>query len=139
MNGVDRVDQLRATNPTRRKEKWLSVRLFTWMLDLCIIIIAFTLFNNVLPVGTQKVALHKLQRRIAEQVTAKQLAKTQTLRPERKSRGSAMTNAVGSIRSGHILTPNSTETSDGQLKCMLCNIRGLQRRSRYGCTGKKPL
>ncbi|OWZ21005.1 hypothetical protein PHMEG_0004526 [Phytophthora megakarya] len=36
-NGVDRVDQLRSTNPTRRKEKRLSISLLTWAIDLALI------------------------------------------------------------------------------------------------------
>jgi hypothetical protein len=34
MNSVDRMDQKRATNPTRRKEKKIYMSLFTYVLDL---------------------------------------------------------------------------------------------------------
>ncbi|KAE9309814.1 hypothetical protein PR003_g20422 [Phytophthora rubi] len=40
---------------------------------------------------------------------------------------------LGGSLSGHILTPNSTVESDGQLKCLLCRMRGFQKRSRWGC------
>ena len=36
MNGVDRVDQLRSTNPIKRKEQKIHMTLWTYCLDLCI-------------------------------------------------------------------------------------------------------
>ncbi|ETM98514.1 hypothetical protein PPTG_24601 [Phytophthora nicotianae INRA-310] len=37
MNAVDRVDQLRSINPIRRREKRLSMTMFTWLMDIAII------------------------------------------------------------------------------------------------------
>ena len=34
MNGVDRMDQARAVNPTRRREKRVGMSLFTWAIDI---------------------------------------------------------------------------------------------------------
>ena len=34
MNGVDRFDQIRATDPTQRREKRVSMSIFTFSLDL---------------------------------------------------------------------------------------------------------
>ncbi|GMF68114.1 unnamed protein product [Phytophthora fragariaefolia] len=45
MNGVDRVDQLRSTNPIRRKEKRLSMSILTWALDLALVN-SFALFRE---------------------------------------------------------------------------------------------
>lgn len=36
MNAVDRMDQLRSSNPTRRREKRLPMTMFTGILDICI-------------------------------------------------------------------------------------------------------
>ncbi|ETN20234.1 hypothetical protein PPTG_03279 [Phytophthora nicotianae INRA-310] len=36
MNDVDRFDQMRSTNPTRRRGKRLHMSIFTWLLDLAI-------------------------------------------------------------------------------------------------------
>ena len=36
MNSVDRMDQLRAAAPCRRKETRLNMSLFTWVLDLSV-------------------------------------------------------------------------------------------------------
>ncbi|KAJ8576893.1 hypothetical protein ON010_g2316 [Phytophthora cinnamomi] len=46
MNGADRVDQLRSTNPTRRKEMRVSMSLLTWVLDLGVIN-AFALMKHI--------------------------------------------------------------------------------------------
>ena len=45
MNGVDRADQLRMVNPTKRKEKRLYMNIFTYMLDLGIVN-AYTLYKE---------------------------------------------------------------------------------------------
>ena len=36
MNGVDRVDQMRSTNPTKRAEKRIHMTIWTYLLDLCV-------------------------------------------------------------------------------------------------------
>lgn len=133
MNGVDRVDQLRATNPTRRKEMRLSMSLFTWALDLCIIN-AFALLREIQPASARSVTLREFKRRIAEELTKKQTAITKQTREKKRGReASTVAGIVGGISSEHILTPNSTAYSDGWLKCMLCSIRGRQNRARWGC------
>jgi hypothetical protein len=117
-------------NPTRRNEMRLSMSLFTWALDLCVIN-AYALLNEVRPAAT-KIPLREFKIRIAEQLTAKQLAITSAQRSKRKRADVNVSDVVGSITSNHVLTPNSTAHSDGQLKCKLCSIRGWQQRSRWG-------
>ena len=36
MNGVDKMDQMRSTNPTRRREKKVSTTILTGIMDLCV-------------------------------------------------------------------------------------------------------
>lgn len=59
MNGVDRVDQLRSTNPTRRREKRLDMTLFTWLLDMATIN-AFSLMKRM---TSTNVTLREFKRR----------------------------------------------------------------------------
>ncbi|KAG6944004.1 hypothetical protein JG688_00017320 [Phytophthora aleatoria] len=135
MNGVDRVDQLRATNPTRHKEMRLSMSLFTWAFDLCVIN-AFALLNQIRPADTRKITLREFKRRIAQQLTEKQTTITKQLRERKRRRNdSSVSNTIGGICSEHILTPNSKTQSDGWLTCMLCSIRGRQNRARWGVWG----
>lgn len=65
MNGVDRVDQLRSTNPRRRKKRQLYMNIFTWALDLCVIY-EFALFNEVQPNVSRSIPLREFKRRICE-------------------------------------------------------------------------
>ncbi|POM75332.1 LOW QUALITY PROTEIN: Hypothetical protein PHPALM_7578 [Phytophthora palmivora] len=68
MNGVDRVDQLRSTNPIRRKERHLSISILTWALDLALIN-AFSLFRKVVGDASARVSLREFKRRVAEKLT----------------------------------------------------------------------
>ena len=46
MNSVDRMEQRRATNPTRRKEQRLHMSMFTFVLDLAVLQ-AFALYQVI--------------------------------------------------------------------------------------------
>ncbi|KAE8909690.1 hypothetical protein PF003_g5947 [Phytophthora fragariae] len=41
---------------------------------------------------------------------------------------------VGMDASLHMISPNSTEHSNGKLLCHLCSVRNIKKKSRYGCT-----
>lgn len=73
MNGVDRVDQLRYTNPTRRKEMRLSMSLFTWLLDLSIIN-SFALMKHIQKKPKAPQTLREFKRRVCESLAAAQCA-----------------------------------------------------------------
>ncbi|ETM97605.1 hypothetical protein PPTG_20034 [Phytophthora nicotianae INRA-310] len=133
MNAVDRVDQLRSTNPTRRKEMRLSMSMLTWALELCALN-AFALLRKVHPTGAASVSVREFKRRLAEALTAPALQQRQHGEGvSKRKRVQSLVSVVGNIGSRHILTPNSTTKSSGQLKCLLCSMQGLQRRSRWGC------
>jgi hypothetical protein len=89
-------------NPTRRNEMRLSMSLFTWALDLCVIN-AYALLNEVRPAAT-KIPLREFKIRIAEQLTAKQLAITSAQRSKRKRADVNVSDVVRSITSNHVLT-----------------------------------
>jgi hypothetical protein len=114
MNGVDRVDQLRSTNPTRRREKRLDMTLFTWLIDLAIIY-AFLLLKRT---TTSTSSLRKFKRQIADSLTRNEKAiRRQRLRREKKRQREDLDDVVGSDISLHIITPNATRQSNGKLKC----------------------
>ncbi|KAJ8528656.1 hypothetical protein ON010_g14673 [Phytophthora cinnamomi] len=69
MNAVDRVDQLRSTNPIRRREKRLGMAMITWLMHLAIVN-AQTLINAVQPDAAKGVSLREFKRRIADVLTS---------------------------------------------------------------------
>ncbi|KAG2759694.1 hypothetical protein PC116_g6192 [Phytophthora cactorum] len=104
----------------------------TWALDLCALN-AFALVRKVQPAGTASASVCEFKRRIAEALTAPALQQRHHGDGmSKRKRVQSLVSAVGNIGSGHILMPNSITTSSGQLKCILCSMRGLQRRSRWG-------
>ncbi|KAG4244001.1 hypothetical protein PC116_g8123 [Phytophthora cactorum] len=107
--------------------------MLAWALDLCALN-AFELSRKVQPVGTASVSVREFKRRLAEALTSPTLQQRQHSNGvSKRKRVQSLVSAVGNIGSGHILTPNSTTNSSGQLKCLLCSMHGLQRRSRLGC------
>ncbi|ETK85176.1 hypothetical protein L915_09965 [Phytophthora nicotianae] len=127
MNGVDRVDQLRSTNPIRRKETRLSMNTLTWAMDMALIN-AFCIFNKVSGSACKRVTLREFKRRVAEQLTL-----PQRVRMERKRRptppAETLQEIVGMDTSVHTITPNSTKFSKGKLVCYLCTLRGLSKKA----------
>lgn len=134
MNGVDRVDQLRSTNPIRRKEKRLSMSILTWALDLALIN-AFALFKKVAGVAAQRVTLREFKRRVADKLTTVQQARQEKERRRESVPGKPILDVVGADDSIHAITPNSTQFSAGKLTCYLCSLRGFTKKARFGCTG----
>ncbi|KUF85454.1 hypothetical protein AM588_10000940 [Phytophthora nicotianae] len=134
MNGVDRVDQLRSTNPTRRKEQRISMSIFTWLLDLSLIN-AFALMHHIQANAKAPRTLREFKRRVCESLTNAQRGKARS--SSSKRRRSEPTPQHDTINSGlHVLTPNSSDHSSGKLVCHLCSMRGTKTsKSRFGCTG----
>ncbi|OWZ00028.1 hypothetical protein PHMEG_00028870 [Phytophthora megakarya] len=67
MNAVDRVDQLRSTNSTQHREVRLTMTLFTWALDICIIN-AFALKKRLETGGTTQ-TLRQFKLKIVQSLT----------------------------------------------------------------------
>ncbi|POM69273.1 LOW QUALITY PROTEIN: Hypothetical protein PHPALM_14459 [Phytophthora palmivora] len=129
MNGVDRVDQLRSTNPNRRREKRLDMTIFTWPLDTALIN-AYALLKRM---GEQVPTLREFKRKIADTLTRNERAiRRQQSRRQKKRQRETIDDFVGAVTSLHKITPNSTRNSSGKLKCYLC--RGISKKSKYSCT-----
>lgn len=134
MNGVDRVDQLRSTNPTRRKEMRLSMSLFTWVLDLSTIN-AFALMQHIQTKPKPPKTLREFKRRVCESLTLAQ--RTAAIQREGQSKKRCQRDVLPErVNTAlHILTPNSREQSSGKLVCHLCSLQGIKAvKSRFGCT-----
>ncbi|GMF18251.1 unnamed protein product [Phytophthora fragariaefolia] len=135
VNAVDRVNQLRSTNPTRRREKRLHILVFTWLLDLSIIN-AYALYRHLSDSTSTSATLREFKRNIADAFTRNEkAAKYQRDRRQRKRQTDGLDDAVDSDESLHVITPNSTQHSNGRLTCYLCSLRGMpSKRSGYGCS-----
>ncbi|KAK1938850.1 hypothetical protein P3T76_008925 [Phytophthora citrophthora] len=128
MNGVDRVDQLRSTNPIRRKEKRLSMSLLTWALDLALIN-ALALFKKVAGSAVERVTLREFKQRVAEKLTAVQRTRREKERCRRQPQpNEPLEDLVGADPSLHAITPNSKKHSSGKLACYLCTLRGFSKK-----------
>ncbi|OWZ04152.1 hypothetical protein PHMEG_00023994 [Phytophthora megakarya] len=135
MNGVDRVDHVRSTNPTRRKEQQLSMSLLTWVLDLSLIN-AFALIQQIRKEQTAPRTLLEFKRRVCESLTSSQRAVLERKRNSlKRSRSAAAPSNIPAREEIHILTPNSRELSSGKLVCHLCSLQGIKAaKFPFGCT-----
>ena len=67
MNSVDRLDHLRSSNPTRRREKRLCMSVFTYMMDLACINV-YAIFKEVTDKETYKsVSFKEFKRTVCEE------------------------------------------------------------------------
>ncbi|KAE9041166.1 hypothetical protein PR003_g12877 [Phytophthora rubi] len=127
MNGVDRVDQLRSTNPIRRKEKRLSMSILTSALDLALINV-FTLFKKIACEDATRVSLRDFKQRVAEKLTAVQRVRLEKERHRKPAPNKPIADVVGADDSVHAITPNSNQHSGGRLTCYLCSLRGFAKK-----------
>ncbi|KAJ8577400.1 hypothetical protein ON010_g1814 [Phytophthora cinnamomi] len=138
MNGVDRVDQLRSTNPTRRKEMRVSMRLLTWVLDLSVIN-AFALMKHIETKEKPPKTLREFKRRVCESLTSS--LRSITKRKEALSKrfhAEPFPSVSGVGNAVHVLTPNSRENSSAELVCRLYSLQGIKNsKSSLGCVNCK--
>ncbi|KAF4132759.1 Transposase IS4 [Phytophthora infestans] len=143
MNAVDRFDQLRSTNPTRRREKRLQMSIFTWLLDVAIHN-AYAIYQAIIAAANGHAAtdnandhevevsapksLREAKEEIVNLLVAAQHMHMQSLR-HRANHREPIEDIVGSDQSQHMLT-----RSRGKLLCLLCSIRGGKNRVKYACT-----
>jgi hypothetical protein len=76
MNSVDRMDQRRSRNPTRRVEKRLHMSLFTLFLDLAVHN-AYALFKKIDPQKANSTAYREFKRIVAEQLVSPLVAEAE--------------------------------------------------------------
>ncbi|KAK1938774.1 hypothetical protein P3T76_008849 [Phytophthora citrophthora] len=104
MNSVDRVDQLRSTNPIRRKEKRLSMSILTWTIDLALINV-FALFQKIAGVQASRVKLREFKRRVAESLTPVQSMHMENARGAQPAPTEPINNVLGADENLHVITP----------------------------------
>lgn len=132
MNAVDRMDQIRSTNVTRRREKRLSMTILTMVLDLCIHN-AFSIHNHINP--ESKMRFNEFKYSVANQLI--QLY-TENNTSKRKSLQQASVNAsleatIGSTESSHMLLENQQGKF---VECILCSTMKIEpkKETKYACT-----
>ena len=136
MNSVDRMDQKRSTNPTRRKEKRLPMTIFTAMVDVAINN-AFAIYNVLFRKKhvTKEMQLKDFKRKIALALIYPQLRQREKEQAEREARRIAresrqnqaserarhLASAIGAMHDGCCLI----ETAKAGSNCYLCHKLGL--------------
>ena len=138
MNAVDRYDQRRSTNMTRRREKKVSNTMYAFILD-CSLNNAYTLYEAALdeglislPPNTKRLEMREFKRQCAMAMVASQL----------KSRNSDIDNVLRrstdpflkGLQNGHYLV----ETGDSNF-CFLCKFRSRQEQSAGKVAGRSYL
>jgi hypothetical protein len=145
MNGVDRMDQLRSTNITQRREKRLYMTMFTMCLDLAIHQ-AYCLYNATHPnVNERK---HKCLQSFKQQVA---IFLVEPLLNKKKARQNIpvpllsaapqtarnITETLGRIEETHMLVKNLGKkkypSKLQDVACYLCKLRGFVSKTIYGC------
>lgn len=115
MNGVDRMDQIRVVNPSRRREKKLVMTIFTWALDLSCNN-AYSVYKSMHPKEICSMKTFKyniIMSLIGESISA--LPKNNPPSLER-----------------HLLLRNR---NDGRLDCCICKrLKRKRMKSLYSCT-----
>lgn len=134
MNAVDRMDQHRSTNPTRRKEKRLPMTIFTLLLDLSVHN-AYALHKVLEP--SRQISYREFKWGISEKLVEAHLL-SRNRRPRREdgensghSTGPGI-ERMGDIMLNHMLLENVNKTG---VVCYLCHVldNSKRRSTIYGC------
>ena len=157
MNSVDRVDQIRSTNPIRRREKKIHMSLWTYFLDLVLhqsYCIYKTLIENKKiseydnddessadsssenETHDKVLQFNEFKRVVSEQLVRTFLLKKERIRQRNEERITAtqmMCRTVGTSEH-HVLMQNKMVNGSNQVACYLCSLILNQRKnSKYGC------
>jgi hypothetical protein len=133
MNGVDRFDQYRSTNPTVRKERRVPMSIFTFLLDASVQN-AFAIQKSIDPQSSCD--FREFKQVIAEKLVFPYLneKKNLSVRRAQNNRGNDEGEVrIGSILSNHMLLENEGKKS---ANCYLCSIMKkdtTKRTSIYSC------
>ena len=142
MNSVDRMDQLRSTNPTRRREKRVEMTIFTLLLDLAVNN-AFALYNKMWPDLSSSVTIREFKRNICEQLVLphrdqRNKRKREVHAPFVSPVVPSPSLTIGCIECPHALVKNriGSKSRRTELNCHLCMIlHNKKKKTLYGCTG----
>ena len=133
MNGVDQMDQLRSTNPTKRKEMRLHMTVFTLCLDIAVNN-AFCILKLIDPKRAKRLKnIREFKSEICSLMTMAH--RTDRTRKRRHAAVIAATppnrqQQVGEIDSLHMILPNKGRKG---IHCHMCLMRGLKLKTIYGC------
>jgi len=139
MNGVDRMDQYRATLATQRKEKRIYMTIFTFVLDLSISQ-GYAIYQKAM--SSQNRGMHpyfEFKRRICQSLIKPwNMSKVSpsTARPSETDRVT-IASSLGVISESHMLVenlPRNTNPNKPQdLDCFLCRRMGREVKTIYSC------
>ena len=132
MNSVDRMDQIRATNPNKRREKRLHMSIWTYVLDLAALQ-AFALFEHMgfLQPG-QTMTYSDFKRHLCEDLVSPYKAvtgKRNRIANEAVNEDIDVRRILGSNEHVHMLIENKNKQD---IHCMFCMLRGIKKMI-YGC------
>jgi len=116
MGAVDRMDQVRAMNPTKRAEKRVSVSIYTWFLDLCI--------NNAYAMRSELRNRNENIPGISFREFKWNIVKNLVGGGEGN-----MEEAVAEQQNDHVVL----DSNGHKLRCLLCSARGMEKRVLQGC------
>ena len=132
MNGVDRMDQMRATNPIKRREKRLYMSVWTYFLDLATHQ-AFALYKVIRE--DDDMNLKEFKRAICEDLVTpyKELDSSTRKRHRTKEHyhiNMHVEDMLGSNTHDHMLIENKDKND---IHCYFCLMRGIKKKTIYGC------
>ena len=138
MNGVDRMDQRRSTNPTQRREKRIYMSVWTYYLHL-IVNRAFCLYDRL--IHTNKIKESQQELDDDDENDQEECSDDHNILSDRKLSSSALTTvpalmdfSVG-YQMQHVVTKNKFINGTNQIACFLCSMvhnDGKRRCSKYG-------
>ncbi|OWZ13352.1 LOW QUALITY PROTEIN: hypothetical protein PHMEG_00013340 [Phytophthora megakarya] len=136
MNAVDRFDQLRSTNPTRRRGLRLQMSIFTWLLDVAIHN-AFSMYQIASNASQDNIGIDESVEVSTLKLCVKQRRKLSTDWWQHNtsmcrvsSTELTIEDVVGSGKSQYMLT-----RSRNKLLCLLCSIQGGKTYVKYAYEG----
>ena len=125
MNSVDRADQKRSTNPTKRREKRLHMSMFTYILDMAVLQ-AHNVFQTLKP--DNNVSLVQFKRSLCEAFVNDHRKRKNG--PDDGSNRIVLEEVLGSNSHPHMLIENKNKKD---INCYFCLLRGKKRKTIYGC------
>ena len=135
MNGVDRMDQVRVVNPSRRHEKRVSMSIFTWALDIACNN-ALSILKTLYPDQIWSMRNFKRETSIALVRPLQMMKESRKINTQLQKRPPPLSfpdvdKIIGSDASKHYLLKNK---NGKMMQCFLCNIlSGKRLRSVYSC------
>ena len=152
MNGVDRMDQRRATLATQRKEQRIQMTLFTFILDLAVTQ-GFAIYQKlVMGRAEKKLTFFNFKRNLCDSLIMPLRSSRPVGRPRKRSKPNSpregtterttIEEAVGTIDNTHMLVENLGRKNVSKkpinekpqdIDCYLCRKMGLELKTIYSC------